>query len=91
MKGFDPKTKSRRFGIKSIRVSSQDQAAMMISREQISDKHPTARCIVRAENNFKFVNILIQKNVPYILMDCLRAMEQNDAREVFIFNGFKIK
>jgi hypothetical protein len=35
--------------------------------------------MVRAEDSYNY------NNVPYILMDCIRALEQSDAREVFIF------
>jgi len=50
-----------------------------------SEKNTVARCITRAENKYNF------ENIPFILMDCIHALEQSDAREVMVLSGFFIK
>lgn len=70
-----------RYGIKSIKVHTQDQTALFLEKSE----RKTPRCFASAESNF---NVIPR---PHLLMDCITAMEQNDSREIYILNEYSIQ
>ena len=70
-----------RYGIKSVKVHTQDQTALFLEKSE----RKIPRCFASAESNF---NVIPR---PHLLMDCMNAMMMNDSREIYILQEYQIQ